>query len=307
MAWIKFDKSLVNDPRVLHAAGLLADEIEVKRLGDLLNQDPVSDEQSYAIIRNAVIGALCALWVYADTHIRDGDVLPISASDVDRLVGIEGFCAMLGPEWVQQPPNQNTVILPGYSAKNGLETKEKRAAANAERQRRFRESRAVKVRGAGNGSSNGVSNGHVTALDRDRDRDRDLNHKEPLRAPDGLDQEAWNRWLAYRKSSGKALKPASHEAAMRAMVKFGKDQAAVVEQSIAQGWTGLFALKANGHSPPNSEALAAWDALLASNGAKRDAKAQKAIEAVGGWAAIQERTINNGERIKQRFCQEYTR
>lgn len=301
MAWIKFDKSLITDPRVLFAAGLLADEIEVRRLGDLLNQDPISSEQSYMIVRNAVIGALCTLWVYADTHIRDGDILPICASDVDRLVGIEGFCAMLGPEWVQQPANQNVVILPGYSAKNGLETKEKRAAANAERQRRFRESRGLNGRARNNAPRNAVSNADVTAVD----RDLDLNHKETLRASEGLDQEAWSRWLAYRKSIGKALKPASHESAMKAMAKLGKDQAACVDHSIANGYTGLFPPKGNGHSSPNSEASAAWDALIASNGAKRDAKVQKALEAIGGWSAVQERTIYNGEKLKQRFCMEY--
>lgn len=49
--------------------------------------------------------------------------------------------------------------------------------------------------------------------------------------------------MSYRKSIGKALKPASIEAAQESMIKFGKDQAAVVENSIANGYQGLFALK----------------------------------------------------------------
>lgn len=61
--------------------------------------------------------------------------------------------------------------------------------------------------------------------------------------PEGLDIESWERWLSYRKSIGKALKPASIEAAQESMIKFGKDQAAVVENSIANGYQGLFALK----------------------------------------------------------------
>lgn len=63
-------------------------------------------------------------------------------------------------------------------------------------------------------------------------------------APDGLDLQAWERWVEYRKGIGKPLKPASMPAAQKAMAAFGDQQAAVVEQSIANGWQGLFAIKA---------------------------------------------------------------
>lgn len=81
---------------------------------------------------------------------------------------------------------------------------------------------------------------------------RTKNHKPPV--PDGtvtpaaevegLDQQAWTRWVEYRKGIGKAIKPASMAAAMKALAAHGDDQAAVVEQSVANGWQGLFALKA---------------------------------------------------------------
>lgn len=61
--------------------------------------------------------------------------------------------------------------------------------------------------------------------------------------PHGLDVQAWQSWLSYRKGIGKPLKPASWEAAQRAMAAFGDDQAAVVAQSIANGYQGLFAIK----------------------------------------------------------------
>lgn len=62
--------------------------------------------------------------------------------------------------------------------------------------------------------------------------------------PQGLDVQSWKRWLAYRKEIGKALRPASIPSAQQALVKHGDQQAAVVEQSIANGWQGLFAIKA---------------------------------------------------------------
>lgn len=74
--------------------------------------------------------------------------------------------------------------------------------------------------------------------------------------PPGLDPAVWSRWRDYRREIRKPLKPVSIPAAQRELAAFGCDQAAVVEQSIAQGWTGVFALKrgrTNGaHAPPKT-------------------------------------------------------
>jgi hypothetical protein len=72
-----------------------------------------------------------------------------------------------------------------------------------------------------------------------------LREVEPL--PAGLDLEAWNRWATYKREIRKPIKPASLLAAQRKLAGFGSDQAAVVEQSVAQGWTGLFPLKDQQH------------------------------------------------------------
>src|ERR1051326_3269802 len=50
----------------------------------------------------------------------------------------------------------------------------------------------------------------------------------------GLDLEAWKRWEDYRRELRRTIKPASMLAAQRKLAGFGADQAAVVEQSIAQ-------------------------------------------------------------------------
>jgi hypothetical protein len=73
---------------------------------------------------------------------------------------------------------------------------------------------------------------------------------DPL--PDGLNPEVWQRWMDYRKQLRRPLKPVSIPAAQRELAAFGAEQAAVVEQSVANGWQGLFALKpksANGKPP----------------------------------------------------------
>lgn len=71
---------------------------------------------------------------------------------------------------------------------------------------------------------------------------------EPSEEPPGLDREAWNRFLSYRKEIRRPIKPASIPASQRLLAGFGADQAAVVEQTVGNGWQGLFPLK-NGPAP----------------------------------------------------------
>lgn len=84
------------------------------------------------------------------------------------------------------------------------------------------------------------------------DSDTDSNKREegatrrvppPAQIPIGLDLIAWDRWKDYRRQVKKPIRPASEQSAMSALAKFGPEQAAVVEQSIANGWQGLFELR----------------------------------------------------------------
>ena len=87
----------------------------------------------------------------------------------------------------------------------------------------------------------------LTAAERPSDSYADSNkEKKGADAPDpeGLDLEAWKLWQGYRK-----LKPSSIPLAKRGLAKFGADQRAVVEQSVANGWKGLFELKASVSQP----------------------------------------------------------
>lgn len=68
--------------------------------------------------------------------------------------------------------------------------------------------------------------------------------------PSNLNVEAWHRWEQYRKQIRKPIQPPSTGAAQRKLAAFGPDQAAVVEQSIANGWQGLFALKEQPQEAP---------------------------------------------------------
>ena len=63
----------------------------------------------------------------------------------------------------------------------------------------------------------------------------------------GLNVFAWERFFEYRKEIGKPYKKASIQAAQKKLSGFGPMQGDVVEQTIANGWTGLFDLKGNGN------------------------------------------------------------
>jgi len=94
---------------------------------------------------------------------------------------------------------------------------------------------------------NGVQEGNRKGSARARDDDSPGQAPEAAtELPPGLDPAAWKRWCDYRREIRKPLKPVSIPAAQRELAAFGCNQAAVVEQSIAHGWQGLFELKRSG-------------------------------------------------------------
>jgi hypothetical protein len=108
--------------------------------------------------------------------------------------------------------------------------------SSSERVRKFRELRKRNV-------TETLPKRRSNAIDTDTDTDTEQKRQKTVAVAPGLDLDVWNRWVAYRKESGKALKPASYPAAQRKLASFGTQQANVVEESIANGYQGLFAPK----------------------------------------------------------------
>lgn len=154
-----------------------------------------------------------------------------------------------------------------------------------------------------------ASNALATCTSEKRREDQRREEKTaPAEPVAGLDLGSWERWVEYRSEIRKALKPASIPAAQKAMAAFGPDQAKVVEQSIANGWQGLFPLntKQAFNARPVGEADRAWSDLITSDGAKRDSRVQRALEAVGGWLAIKARTPFNETKLREQFFRAYS-
>ena len=121
MAWIKFEKDLLTDPRVLRIARILRSRLCIVEL-----------DENYAQTCNAhalpdvtlVCGALVRIWSMADTHVDEDDVLPLGFDDLNKHLGIPGFCQLLPPEWIQEI-DKDSVKLPNFHAHNGTEAKKK--------------------------------------------------------------------------------------------------------------------------------------------------------------------------------------
>lgn len=117
--WIKVEKDLATDPRVLRMASRLR------------NADVTLGSRA----RLVIVGALVTLWWYADTHIREDDTLPVGADQINELVGVENFCDLMPADWLVIV-DSNNVKLVDYTAHNG--TTAKKRALGQKRQERHR-------------------------------------------------------------------------------------------------------------------------------------------------------------------------
>jgi hypothetical protein len=125
----------------------------------------------------------------------------------------------------------------------------------------------------------------------------------------GLAIEFWDKWIAYRKATGKPIKPESMGEAAKKMAALGTRQAEAVDHSIANSYQGLYLPKdvprgtSGGVEDP--DAVHAWDRLLATEGAERPAAAHSALTAVGGWMRVKERRAADTPFIRKQFIEAY--
>lgn len=129
---------------------------------------------------------------------------------------------------------------------------------------RERSARANAVRWASSPASPRGSNGHPHGDPKGQGQGQEKKDKpsSPRAAspPDWLPAAAWDDWCRYRR--GKTWTPKAQELSLRELGRLreaGNDPAAVIEQSIANGWRGLFPIKhANGTSGPARPSNLAW-------------------------------------------------
>jgi hypothetical protein len=128
--WIKLEKDLLTDPRFVATAMDLEERYGLAHKG-------VSERNVTTLPASTLLlGALARIWIIADTHIGEDDILALNAHQIDKLVGIKGLCEILPDDWLQVLDGDR-VKLPNYHAHNGSTAKER--SGNALRQQRFRD------------------------------------------------------------------------------------------------------------------------------------------------------------------------
>lgn len=141
--WIKVEKDLRDDPRILRMAK------------GLRNAQVTQERVSTKMAETLVLGGLVQFWMYADSHIREDNTLDIGIDEIDELVGIVGFAKLIPVDWLEIL-EEHRVKLPGFQEHNGTEAKKR--ALTQKRVANYR------VRSVTQESSSGVTSSNAPAL-----------------------------------------------------------------------------------------------------------------------------------------------
>lgn len=234
MAWIKFEKDLLTDPRVLRVARSLQTRLMVFDREDSRHGDQYDASNAVALPAvTLVCGALVRIWSLADTHLDEQDVLPLGINELDEVVGIPGFCALLPKDWLDVV-DEHTVKLPEFHAHNGTEAKKR--AVTQKRVARYRSSVTDR---------NAQALPDQTRPDKTRPKGKEARTpKKPPLGEDtltalGVDEQAAKDWLAVRKAKKAPLTETALDDLKREAGKAGITVAEAVAICARRSWQGF--------------------------------------------------------------------
>jgi uncharacterized protein YdaU (DUF1376 family) len=124
------------------------------------------------------------------------------------------------------------------------------------------------------------------------------------------DRAALEEWRKHRAVIGKPLRPHELIAVGKTLTAIGSpaQQRQVVHTCIANGWMNIrIADRATLpiDNARKTEAERAWADLIESEGATRGPATSKALEALGGWLVVRNRTPMTEPKIRAEFCRLY--
>ena len=179
MSWIRMEKELLGNPRLTH----LIDQMKVTLSDASLSQRHVT---------TVTLGALTQLWMLADTHLSDDDVLPFGVNEINEFIGIPKFCEILPQQWLQVL-DADHVKLPGYHDHNG--TQAKRRADAAQRMRKHRATKRDELLRVTNVTVTPVT--PVTAPKPDQTISKNQRARKGARLPDDFELTAERVRIAH--------------------------------------------------------------------------------------------------------------
>ncbi|HHT0405458.1 TPA: DNA replication domain protein [Raoultella ornithinolytica] len=241
------------------------DKPEIFQIAEILNIDP-----------DAVLGKLVRIWAWADQQTVDGNAGSVTKGVLDRIAFITGFAdALIAVGWLAYDGNK--LILPNFERHNG-ESSKKRALTNRRvAAHRKNETHKVTQPALQKALPEEEEEEEVKELKDPPNPPREREPKKSYPYPEQLNAEAWEEWKAYRRENRfKAYVPTerSEGAAITNLINLsGGDhqvQMLIVQQSMANGWKGLFDLKAsrkadrqvNDENLPHWNSPEAWEEFL---------------------------------------------
>jgi hypothetical protein len=203
--WIKVEHATAHKPEVLYMAELLG------------------------ISRREMVGLITDYLIWLDVNARTEFVPNVSRLCLDSSLDCPGFSATMERiGWLKWDENGTMMWIANYAAHNGKSAKT-RAYEQKKKSRQREKMRPdfVPVDGG---------------LEKRRE-EKSIKPEPPHTPPSGVSVETWEAWRRYRKGKLTVDAIRLQTRLLEDEAKRGSDPNAIIEQSIRNGWSGLFPLK----------------------------------------------------------------
>ena len=225
--WIKVEKATARKPEIMGIA------------------------RELSISMDAAFGLCFRFWCWCDDNLTTGNVFCVTESLLDETFGKQNFAsAMVKVGWLQFDGDQMTVPNFERHLSKGAKTRAETAIRVAECKKRKREERY---------SGNESVTKKALPEKRREDMNTDMGAVEkslPIvkaqpktEFPEELDtpefRATWAEWIAHRIEIKKPMKPLGAKKLLKSLAEGGERKAIEsINQSIANGWQGVFEVKA---------------------------------------------------------------
>lgn len=262
--WIKMRSDIYRDPHIsIMADYLLCDSSQLARYVDQNCQCSMVVTRN--VMRNVTVGALVSIWgIMRHRGRRENDdlicdnVTPEVLDDVADLPGISS--AMLCCGWLVS--EEDKLIFPKFFKEYNEEPNNK----NAERQKRYRQRNKGVTRYVTDSVTEGVTR-NVTRNDREEiEKEKENTNTNPLPPlPANLQTDAfraaWDEWQKHRKEKRATLTPTAAKRQLAELAEWGEaDAIAAIQNSIKNGWQGIFPPKSSENTRKYKQTESGYDA-----------------------------------------------
>ena len=223
--WIKVEKATARKPEIMGIA------------------------RELSISMDAAFGLCFRFWCWCDDNLTTGNVFCVTESLLDETFGKQNFAsAMVKVGWLQFDGDQMTVPNFERHLSKGAKTRAETAIRVAECKKRKREDRY-----SGNESVTKKALPEKRREDMNTDKvDKSLpivKAQPKTEFPEELDtpefRATWAEWIAHRIEIKKPMKPLGAKKLLKSLAEGGERKAIEsINQSIANGWQGVFEVKA---------------------------------------------------------------